>query len=100
MRQGCLLSPDLFNFFLENILTEAFECEQCGINVDGYRLRDLRFADDIALIAETEADLQNLLDRVHDTSNKYGMEINVPKTKVMVFTLDDQDTTSNSKVLS
>ena len=75
VRQGCLLSPGLFNFFLENILTEAFaECDQCGINVDGYRLRDLLFADDVALIAESEADLQNLLDRVHDTSNKYRME--------------------------
>ena len=44
----------LFNVFLENILAEAFEdCKKLGINVDGCELKDLRFADDIALIADS-----------------------------------------------
>ena len=80
--QGCLLSPDLFNLFLENILAEAFEdYKKLGSNVDGYKLKDLRFADDIALIADSENDLQTLIERVHDVSRKYGMEISIPKTK-------------------
>ena len=89
--EGCLLSPDLFNLFLENILAEAFEdCKKLGINVDGYKLKDLRFADDIALIADSENDLQTLMVRVHDVSKKYGMEISIPKTKAMIFSHEDQ----------
>ena len=77
--------------FLENILVEAFEdCKKLGINVDGYKLKDLRFADDIALIADSENDLQTLIERVHDVSKKYGMEISIPKTKNMIFSHEDQ----------
>ena len=89
--QGCLLSPDLFNLFLENILAEAFDdCKKLGINVDGYKLKDPRFADDIALIADSENDLQTLIERVHDVSKKYGMEISIPKTKALILSHEDQ----------
>ena len=86
-RQGCL--ADLFNVFLENILAEAFEiCKKLGINVGSYKLKDLRFADDITLIADSENDLQTLI--VHDVSKKYGMEISISKTKAMIFSHEDQ----------
>ena len=89
--KGCLLLPDLFNLFLENILAEAFgDCKKLGINVDGYKLKDLRFADDIALITDSENDLQTLIERVHDVSKKYGMEISIPKTKAKIFSHEDQ----------
>ena len=78
--------------FLENILAEAFEdCKNLGINVDGHKLKDLRFSDDIALIADSENDIQTLIERVHDVSKKYGMmEISIPKTKAMIFSHEDQ----------
>ena len=77
--------------FLENILAEAFEdCKKLSIYVDGYRLKDLRFADDIALFADSENDLQTLIEGVHDFSKKYGMEISIPKTKAMIFSHEDQ----------
>ena len=83
VRQGCLLSPDLFNMFLEIILAEAIEdCKKLGINVDGYKLKDL------ALIADCENDLQTLIERVHVVSKK--MEISIPKTKAMIFSHEDQ----------
>ena len=76
--------------FLENILAEAFEdCKKLGIKVDGYKLKDLRFANDIALIADSENDLQTLIERVHDVSKKYWMEISIPKTKAMIFSHED-----------
>ena len=91
MSGKAVFSHQTFNLFLENILTEAFEdCKKLGINVDGYKLKDLHFADDIALIADFENDLQTLIERVHDVSKKYGMEISIPKTKAMIFSHEDQ----------
>ena len=79
------------NLFQENILDEAFEdYKKLGINVDGYKLKDARFADDIALIADSENDLQTLIERVHDVSKKYGMEISIPNTKGMIFSHEYQ----------
>ena len=72
-------------------MAEAFEdCKKLGINADGYKLKDLRFADDIALIADSENDLQTLIERVHDVNKKYGMEISIPKTKAMIFSHEAQ----------
>ncbi len=73
-------------------MSEAFiECADLGVNVDGYKLKDLRFADDIALIAESAKDLQTLLNKVHTTSKKYGMEISIQKTKAMVFDISSAE---------
>ena len=59
--------------------------QNLGINVDGNKLRDLRSADDKALITDSEDALQTLIKQVHDVSKKYGMKISIPKTKAMIF---------------
>jgi hypothetical protein len=82
VRQGCCLSPTLFNIYLDEILREALE-GQGGVNVGGRQISYIAFADDKALLAENERELQEMLRRVNNTLQEYGMKINVNKTKVM-----------------
>src|SRR5437867_9040274 len=82
VRQGCTLSPDLFNLFLEHILSEAkqgFDAE-FGIRNNGERFTDLCFADDIDIMSETVESAQSMLQQIHDASSRYGMEISKENT--------------------
>ncbi|XP_072016051.1 uncharacterized protein [Amphiura filiformis] len=54
VRQGCILSPQLFNILLELVLRLAIQDEQIGAKVQGQYINNLRFADDIVLLAETK----------------------------------------------
>ena len=55
-----------------------------GVSVGGKRLSNLRYADDTALMAESETELQRIVDRVNEVGKEFGMKINVKKTKTMV----------------
>ena len=85
VRQGCILSPQLFNILLELVITTAIEDSNIGLRLNGSIVNNLRFADDIALMAESEADLQALVDLVHTTSKQFGLTINIGKTEVQVI---------------
>ena len=50
-RQGCLLSPTLFNIFLESIMTDALEDHEGTVNIGGIAITNLRFADDTDVLA-------------------------------------------------
>ena len=83
VRQGCLLSPLLFSIYVERMMMEAMDGSKQGIKVGGQLVRDVRFADDQAMLDETESGLQIVMDRLSHTAEDYGMKINVKKTKVM-----------------
>ena len=83
IRQGCLLSPTLFNIFLESIMTDASEDHEGTVSIGGRTITNLRFADDIDGLAGEEEELTNLLERVDKASTAYGMGISAEKTKLM-----------------
>src|SRR6218665_1363216 len=85
VRQGCLMSPLSFNGYSEKVMRESAEAlSWIGITISGRIINNLRYADDIVLVATSKETLQQLMDRVNEASGKYGLEINTKKTKVMV----------------
>lgn len=83
VRQGCVLSPYLFNIIAEMAMREALHGFSGGFRIGGRTLTNLRYADDIVLIARSEEELQELVDRIVVAGNSYGLRLNIPKTKVM-----------------
>ena len=83
VRPGCLLSPTLFNIFLERTMTDALEDHEGTVSIGGSTLTNLRFADDIDGLAGEEQELANLVERLDKASKAYGMEISAEKTKLM-----------------
>ena len=71
VRQGCILSPCLFNFYAEYIMRNAgLEEAQAGIKIAGRNINNLRYADDTTLMAESEEELKSLLMKVKVESEK------------------------------
>ena len=83
VRQGCLLSPTLFNIFLERIMADALEDHEGTVSIGGRPLTNLRFADDIDAIAGNQTELKELVEKLDLASSNYGMEISAEKTKIM-----------------
>ena len=57
---------------------------QAGIKIVGRNINNLRYADDITLMAESEEELKSLLMKVREESEKVGLKLNIQKTKIMV----------------
>ena len=71
VRQGCILSPCLFNLYAEYIMRNAgLEEAQAGIKIAGRNISNLRYADDTTLMAESEEELKSLLMKVKEESGK------------------------------
>ena len=86
VRQGCLLSPCLFNLYAEHIMRNAGQDElQAGIKTGGGNINNLRYVDDTTLMEESEEELRSLLKRVKEEREKYVLKLNIKKTKIMAF---------------
>jgi len=85
VRQGCNLSPYLFNLLLEAMMKEALKNVDAGVAISGQVINNLRFADDIDLIAESPQQLQDITNKVHESSKRFGLKINEKKTKTMTI---------------
>src|SRR5215467_9204708 len=83
VRQGCILSPYLFNMYGEYILRRVGFEEDKGIKVGGRTINNLRCADDTTILAEDKEDLKNLLKKIKEESEKAGLMLNLKKTKIM-----------------
>ena len=82
--QGCILSPRLFNVSAEYIMRNAgLEEAQAGIKIAGRNINNLRYADDITLMAESEEELKSLLMKVKEEREIVGLKLNIQKTKIM-----------------
>ena len=82
--QGCILSPCLLNLYAEYITWNAGLDEvQAGIKIAGRNINNLRYADDTTLMAESEEELESLLVKVKEESEKVGLKLNIQKTKIM-----------------
>ena len=83
VRQGCMLSPCLFNLHAEYIMRNAgLDEAQAGIKIAGRNINNLRYADDTTFMSESE-ELKNLLMKVKEESEKVGLKLNIQKTKIM-----------------
>ena len=85
VRQGYPLSPMLFNMYSELIMRHALDKWEDGIEIGGKLYNNLRYADDVALLATTEGNLQQLVNDVGKASERFGLSLNAKKTQVMVI---------------
>ena len=84
VRQGCILSPCLFNFYAKYITRNAgLDVAQARIKIAGSNINNLRYADDTTLMVESEKELKSLLMKVKEESEKVGLKLNIQKTKIM-----------------
>ena len=84
VHQGCILSPCLFNIYVEYIMRNArLDEAQGGIKIAGRTINNLRYAQDTTLMAESKEELKSLLMKVKEESEKVGLKLNIQKTKIM-----------------
>ena len=83
VRHGCILSSCLFNLYAEYIMWNAgLDETQAGIKIAGRNINDLRYADDITFMEESEEELKSLLVKVMEESEKAGLKLIIQKLRI------------------
>ena len=84
VRQGCILSPCLFNLYAEYVMQSArLDEAQAGIKIARRNINNFRYADDTTLMVESKEELKSLLKKVKEESEKVHLKLNIQKTKIL-----------------
>ncbi len=85
MRQGCSLSPVLFNIYINELLRALDQSAAPGLTLLDTEVKCLLFADDLVLLSPTKEGLQQHLDLLHSFCQSWALSVNPKKTKIMIF---------------
>lgn len=98
MRQGCIISPILFNIYVEWIIRVATERWNGGISINGRKIYNLRYAEDTTLLAAFEDEMVTLLERIDKASEEHSLKINTSKSKVLVVDRANENQPNNRRI--
>ena len=90
VRQGCVMSPWLFNVFMDKIVREGMENFVGGVKMSTTEVSIVLFADDVMLLTEREEDMETNLRELKKAMSNWGMKIHWGKTKVMVVSRQEE----------
>ena len=85
VRQGCPLSAILFNVYVNDIFEILNNCNENDIILEGMKVNALMYADDLIILSDTKEGLQKQIDRIGVYCDKWKLEVNIKKTKIMIF---------------
>jgi len=97
VRQGCILSPHLFNIYTEQVMRKS-DIDDMGFKIGGRKITNLRYADDTALVAENITSMKRILHRVDTAGREAGLKLNAKKTKVLHVAGIDSQTNNEIKI--
>jgi hypothetical protein len=83
VRQGCILSPYLFNLYSKYIMRRVGLEDEKGIRIGGRNSNNLRYVDNTTILVEGKRDLEKMLKKLKVESEKPGMRLNLKKTRIM-----------------
>ena len=85
VKQGDPLSPVLFIFFINDIINSTTDDNDEMLTINDVNICMLMYADDAIFFSKSAQTLQNMLNKLHNYSNEWGLKINTDKTKIMIF---------------